>query len=437
MNLLKSSVVFASFLLVAAAACQAQYPFKSGKAVSKFTKDLVSVPLGSFTMGRTAYYKYAENDSMLFRGDYVRLVEMNQPYYISDHEVTNAEYKEFVNWVIASTQIDYNKRNDQSLFTEGKIDYKKLTYTYPTTDGQKTVTVYPDTAVWTNDFKYSYNEPMTRLYYKHDAYANYPVVGVSWEQANAYCDWRTNRTNDLIKSDNPGQTGVIFRLPTESEWEYAALGTINFDKKRAEAKEGDKIKNEIRIFPWEGSKLTNEKGKYYANFGMVKDQNELVMKSYLEDGAFHTAPIQSYPCNAFKLHDMAGNVAEWVADEPQLIQRKDTLGNIVKIDTEDNEENIISKLSSMANDEGKPIAGNPNSPDGKIRLMSQVRFIQHDMGVWKGNPNARIVKGGSWATGAVFMQCGAKEILSENKGSSRIGFRVVMTVENKPQSAEQ
>ena len=155
----------------------------------------------------------------------------------------------------------------------------------------------PDTLVWRS--KMSYNEPYVQHYLRHPAFQNYPVVGVSWLQANDYCVWRTDRVNERILiregilNENPDQVGednfnvesymthlyegsvnqnlhdynpsngdgtrivreedgIIlpkYRLPTEAEWEFAALAII-----------GNSVDERIyerRIFPWNGHQMRN------------------------------------------------------------------------------------------------------------------------------------------------------------------------------------
>ena len=147
--------------------------------------------------------------------------------------------------------------------------------------------VYPDTTCWVNDFENSYNEPYMRLYFTHPAYNDYPVVGVSWEQANAFCNWRT----DFLLSGLGAQSKFIqrYRLPTEAEWEFAARG-----------KEGN-------LYPWRMSEaMKNDKGCYYANYKADKGD-------YTQDGDLITAKVGSYGANSNGLYDMAGNVAEWTS----------------------------------------------------------------------------------------------------------------------------
>lgn len=150
------------------------------------------------------------------------------------------------------------------------------------------VNVYPDTTVWINDFENAYNEPYVRMYFSNGGYNDYPVVGVSWEQANAFCNWRT----DFLRR-SLGREGVYiepYRLPTEAEWEVAARAGRTDNK-----------------YPWEGDMpLTEEQGCFYANF---KPQEG----NYVQDGHLITSRVGTYTPNDFGLYDMAGNVSEWTS----------------------------------------------------------------------------------------------------------------------------
>ncbi|MBD5180203.1 MAG: SUMF1/EgtB/PvdO family nonheme iron enzyme [Bacteroidales bacterium] len=150
------------------------------------------------------------------------------------------------------------------------------------------VNVYPDTTAWINDFENAYNEPYVRLYFSNGGYSEYPVVGVSWEQANAFCNWRT----DYLKR-SLGREGVYiepYRLPTEAEWEFAARAGVDENP-----------------YPWDGDlPMSADKGCFYANF-KPNDGN------YAKDGHVITSRVGTYAPNDFGLYDMAGNVSEWTS----------------------------------------------------------------------------------------------------------------------------
>lgn len=151
------------------------------------------------------------------------------------------------------------------------------------------INVYPDTLCWVHDFTYSFNEPMTNMYFWHPAYDNYPVVGITWKQARAFSIWRSNLLNNYLIGN--GMTIVNdFRLPTESEWEYAARGG-----------------NALSPYPWGGPYIRNARGCFLGNFKPMRG-------SYIDDGGFHSVYIYSYNPNDYGLYCMAGNVAEWTSN---------------------------------------------------------------------------------------------------------------------------
>lgn len=151
--------------------------------------------------------------------------------------------------------------------------------------------VYPDTLVWVRDYTFSYNEPLTRKYFSHVAYDNYPVVGVTWAQAKAFCNWRTKQLNnfqEMIK--NPGV--MDYRLPSEVEWEYAARGG-----------------HLMTLYPWGSYYTRNQEGNYVANFKPARG-------NYVSDSQNNitTLRVANFLPNSYGLYDMAGNVAEWTSN---------------------------------------------------------------------------------------------------------------------------
>ena len=151
---------------------------------------------------------------------------------------------------------------------------------------QERVAVYPDTLSWSHDFTYNFNEPMFDKYFWHPAYGEYPVVGVSWKQAKAFCHWRTAwKLYHLPEERRVFETE--YRLPTEAEWEWAARGG-----------------RELAMYPWGSPYSRNVEGCFLANFKPLRG-------NYWADGYIYTAPALAYHHNDYFLYNMAGNVAEW------------------------------------------------------------------------------------------------------------------------------
>ena len=151
------------------------------------------------------------------------------------------------------------------------------------------INVYPDTLCWVHDYTYTMNEDFTKNYFSSAAYDNYPVVGVSWLQARAFCIWRSNYLNTYLENIEYQQMND-FRLPTEAEWEFAARGGIAAES-----------------YPWGGPYVRNPNGCFLANY-------EPLRGAYDDDGGVRTLIVGHYAPNDYGLYDMAGNVAEWCAD---------------------------------------------------------------------------------------------------------------------------
>ena len=155
------------------------------------------------------------------------------------------------------------------------------------------ICVYPDTLVWARDFQYSYNDPLLHGYFSMPGYSDYPVVGVTWEQAHAFCHWRTH----LLRTAGR-QLAQAYRLPTEAEWEYAARGV-----RRA------------AMYPWGDRYVRDREGCFMANFKPYRG-------SYHDDTGAATMVVGKFEPNDFGLYDMAGNVAEWTASSFLTISNK-------------------------------------------------------------------------------------------------------------------
>ena len=323
---------------------------------------MVFVPMGSYTMG--------------VGGQDITAGYLSQPktisvsaFFMDETEITNNEYREFVNYVrdsIARTllgevapevylisenpktgelydppylnwkeDIEWNSDNqdyrdaleemwipeNERYFGKKEIDSRKLFYEYFWIDLQaaarkefrddadyrnaglanrpqgltdrsvyvkkESINVYPDTLAWIHDYTYSFNDPLTEKYFWHPAYDNYPVVGVNWNQAKAFCVWRTEKLNKYLRSQKGEMVLSEFRLPTEAEWEWAARGG-----------------NHLNPYPWGGPYTRNEKGCLLANYKPLRG-------NYIADGGLRTLIVGHNPPNDWGLYDMDGNVAEW------------------------------------------------------------------------------------------------------------------------------
>jgi gliding motility-associated lipoprotein GldJ len=301
---------------------------------------MIPVEGGTFTMGKV-------QDDVMHDWNNTPTQQHVQSFYMDETEVTNVMYAEYLFWV-------------KSVFPPTEENYKNIY------NG-----AIPDTLVWRN--RLGYNETMTNNYLRHPAYANYPVVGVNWIQATEFCKWRTNRVNENIlersgylKKDNkvslgtdvkgeasfdteayinsPSKSlggngdvvlkrgvngkkqvaddaknvyaqrssGLIlpeYRLPTEAEWEYAAVALVG-------SREYNIYKGQKK-YPWNGqytrSSKRQSKGDQLANFKQGKGDYGGIA-GWSDDGADITNEVKRYAPNDFGLYDMAGNVAEWVQD---------------------------------------------------------------------------------------------------------------------------
>jgi gliding motility-associated lipoprotein GldK len=307
----------------------------AGKYTLPKPPGMVYIPQGTFHMGPSdediSYAFTARNKQISING-----------FWMDATEITNNEYRQFVYWVrdsIAASILSYKKPGgdgneiidwkktatikwndpktleqlnamivtpDNRIFGKKELDADKLIYHSETFNYKEAaqrenktkpraqfivkrdVPIYPDTLVWVRDFSYSYNEPMSKRYFSHPAFGNYPVVGLNWKQASAFCEWRTNYLNSFLESKKRAQESD-FRLPTEAEWEYAARGG------RSQAP-----------YPWGGYYLRNKKGCLLANFKPGRG-------NYPEDGGFYTVRADAYWPNDFGLYNMAGNVSEWTS----------------------------------------------------------------------------------------------------------------------------
>ncbi len=235
----------------------------------------------------TLFYLYSPYEGKVLRAEklnytYVELDRVQAAKKINQMDPVTARYK-----TKGRTERDLIRKDTAYMGAEGIVRETKYVQLKNRNDffTTRTINIYPDTLCWMRNYTYSFNEPYT-LYFSHPGYSEYPVVGVSWEQAKAFCNWRTKLKNNHLAS--VGQAGVhSYRLPTEAEWEYAARGG-----------------KQAAMYPWGGPYVRRTDGCFLANFKPGKGD-------YIKDGHITPAAVGSFPANDWGLFDMAGNVSEW------------------------------------------------------------------------------------------------------------------------------
>lgn len=415
--------------------------------------NLVLIQGGTFVMGQT------EQDATYEWNNIPRRVTVSS-FYMDETEVSNFDYREYLSWL--------------------RRVYKSYPEVY-----QKAL---PDTLVWREEL--AFNEPYVETYFRFPSFDDYPVVGVNWLQANDYAAWRSDRVNEMlliekgILNPNPQQAdsdnfntktylngqyqpsvrknlpdlanggerpvkfedGILlpdYRLPTEAEWEYAALALIG---KQSPTK--DEIYTDRRFFPWDNytaryKRHDKNQGEMLANFRR-EGGDYMGMAGRLNDKAAMTAPVKSYYPNDFGLYNMAGNVSEWVSD----VYRQTTLqelsdaqnqelnpfrGNRFKEFEKDENGNLVEKDSlgrlKTRFVQDSEVINRENYKKGDLRNFSDDDNGVVSYGYGKSSlvsDSARVIKGGSWEDRIYWLSPGQRRFMNEDKASRSVGFRCAM-----------
>jgi len=417
--------------------------------------NLVLIEGGTFTMGDT-------QQDVLFEWNSIPRRVTVSSFYMDETEVRNIDWKEYEYWT------------------------KRVYKTYP----EVWQDLLPDTLVWREEL--AFNEPLIRAYYRHPSYDNYPVVGVTWEQTQEFCKWRTDRVNEMILIErgvfNPNTTeqvdseafnseaylagqytgsvrknledvstggernvryedGILlpeYRLPTEAEWEYAALSLQG-----NQPDTGDENIMERRNFPWNGTNARYQKhnknqGKIMANFKRGRG-DYMGMAGNLNDKASGPAPVSTYLPNDFGLYNMAGNVSEWTQDVYRPLTSTD-LSDPENHDLNPFRGNQFTEL--ILDEEGMPVEKDSlgrlrtrlveddtlgirdNYRKGDVRNFDDgdnEEFVSYGYGDYTLiSDRARVIKGGSWADRMYWLTPSTRRYKDQDKSSSKIGFRCAM-----------
>jgi gliding motility-associated lipoprotein GldJ len=416
--------------------------------------NLVPIEGGTFVMGLT------EEDVPFQWNNEGRRVTVSS-FYMDETEVSNIDYREYVYWL-------------SRVYTSFPIIAKKA---------------LPDSLVWREEL--AFNEPFVESYFRHPSYDDYPVVGVNWRQANDYCEWRTDRVNEMlliekgILNPNPEQKdaesfnskayltgqyagnvrknlkdlqsggersvryedGILlpsYRLPTEAEWEYAALALYG-----KQVSKNDELIAERRIYPWDGNTVrykrrTKDQGKIMANFKRGRG-DYMGTAGKLNDQGNIPTNVRSYVPNDFGLYNMAGNVSEWVADvyrpltsttlrdeeEQDLNPFRGNEFRVIDLDSTGNvQKDSLGRIKyrTVQLDESltRENYSRGNVIDYRDGDDTTGAFYEYGVHTLISN-HSRVVKGGSWADRAFWLSPGARRYKDEDKGDKTIGFRCAMS----------
>ncbi len=380
-----------------------------------------------------------------------------EPFYFSKYEVTNKEYRVFLNWVRASNgfsekqiwemrtdtifisnpndvaNVETNAQGRKFRLSKKSIPTKDFqaafTYTFFRKNAEALLTmssdslfVYPDTLSWVNDFPFAYNEPMTNMYFWHPAYDNYPVVGVSWFQALAFLDWKSHMHQIQLDSDHIPYE-IEYALPSEIEWELASTMTIK-DHKTSFRPKFESSNNWLTDLGIESSSAKDSIHDQYNRTNYLKNlftEDQYYKGDYSSDGFFETGPTNPslnknsknisgvYHVDPCGIAWMDGNVSEWLMESYAENWKPFFIRHLLTFDQNPTESNKLAKQIEIMFDKG-------NSEKG--RLVRGANWYDERFG---GKPGSGRNEAG----------ISPKRFVDPTEQHCTIGFRYVVHVNKK------
>jgi len=355
------------------------------ETIDSIISKLTLIDGGVFTMGSRTLgpnSRREENDSTLLVSTKIKRTSV-ESFYLSATEVTNAEW---------------------NLFYKAKIA--------EVGDSTAKAEFYPDISLWDKE-----------NYFSSPDFNNHPVVGITWEQANSFCKWLTDALNEQLKKEG-FDSDVEIRLPIEAEWEYAAIHRNQNEKQKKEI--NNLTIKPVPLYCWPADTPLH-KIKDLTNLGRIKERSGTLLKDYNDDGCLSTCSVASYAPNAQGIFDMGGNVSEWTNDKGYIYGILKQLYSVKDIE---NEIRMIEDDSFMSKLEENERLNYKHILESKQKSNEIIICLTHDLEIFTDN-HTKICKGGTWANGLIYAQVGSRHIYEKSESSTKLGFRIAMSIPNK------
>ncbi len=415
--------LLSTYLLICCILLHAQSA-KEIKTVASSFNEMVKIPTGSFLKHEYSYLgnkPTIQDTNLLFCIDpSATIIKVHTSFYLSTHEVTNEEYSQFISWVRDS-------------LVKNNIHFDTICYRYINSLGISTnLSIVPDTMNRVLREMFSF---WNLNYHTHKEFKSYPTTNISWNQAQAYIHWLNNRMLELLQRNHITNTAWgKYRLPEALEWEYAAM-MINkngdwFNEKNPDA---------YNFYAWTGYYLTTKEGAYKANFGMIKDLNNLVIKARSDDNYYAIAPIKKYDSSLMGLYDLSGNVSEWtnttITSDSLDTFYAEYYSNLLGTKYHYLFEELLKAKPDWKKFDAfkaEPVRGryDPQAQQFWFNeyIIKAKELENYNRSILLKISDAVLVKGGSWENPPSYMINTSSQVLSRAYTTPQTGFRVALTL---------